>query len=42
MEYIFTFTFDGDLILSIIEFLDPTIVHGLITNETIAQQACPK
>jgi len=40
-EYMFTFTFEDDQILSIIEFVDPTIVLSFLANETIAGQACP-
>ena len=41
MEYMFTFTFEGDKILSIVEFIDPNVVDAFLSNETIAQEACP-
>jgi len=38
-EYIFTFTFEGDKLLSVDEFVDPKIIFELINNETIAAAA---
>ena len=40
-EYMFTFTYEGDKILSTTEFVDVIIIEGIFTNETIAQEACP-
>ncbi|KAF8236936.1 hypothetical protein L208DRAFT_575967 [Tricholoma matsutake] len=44
-EYMFTFTFENSTILSVIEFVDPTIISAWLTNETIVAQAsgsCPE
>jgi len=38
-EYIFTFTYDNDKILSVTEFVDASIVTSVIFNETVAAQA---
>lgn len=38
-EYIFTFTFEGNKILSVIEFSDPTVVTTALAKEATVAEA---
>ena len=39
-EYMFTFTFENNQILSTTEFVDATLINGFLYNETVAAEAC--